>query len=271
MCSSGSSSSTRSVVRARSLRGAVRAALSVLIAVVVSAPLGAQVGVTDPLARRPRFDPGALRSGQYVYQTTLERDAGTTILGTRTISASLATYAGTPAWLLLETRFGDGTPYTDSLFTDLSGLRPMHWSAALGSSRLVAEFRGDTVFGATSAPAGRRSMIGVVPNGAIVSTAMLETVMRLLPLQIAYEDSATIVSVTLGSNASLPARLAVIGEDRVRVPAGTFDCWVVSVRADPGRSLYWVTKRDPIVVRAALDVPSFGGAQLIYALTRIGR
>jgi hypothetical protein len=100
---------------------------------------------------------------------------------------------------------------------------------------------------------------------------MLETVLRLLPLQLAYEDSANVVSVTLGSNASLPTRFAVIGEDRVRVPAGTFDCWVVSVRADAGRSLYWVTKRDPIVVRAALDVPSVGGAQLIYALTRIGR
>ncbi len=75
----------------------------------------------------------------------------------------------------------------------------------------------------------------------------------------------------LASNASLPTRFAVIGEDRVRVPAGTFDCWVVSVRADAGRSLYWVTKRDPIIVRAALDVPTMGGAQLIYALTRIGR
>jgi hypothetical protein len=171
----------------------------------------------------------------------------------------------------LETRSGDGTPYTDSLFTDLSGLRPMHWSAMLGTSRLAAEFRGDTVYGMTSAPAGRRSMVGALPNGAIVSTAMLETVLRLLPLQIAYEDSATIVSVTLASNAALPTRFAVIGEDRVRVPAGTFDCWVVSVRADAGRSLYWVTKRDPIIVRAALDVPTMGGAQLIYALTRIGR
>lgn len=241
------------------------------IALCVSATSHAQTVVPDGLVRRPRFEPAALRPGQFVYQTTLERDAGTTILGTRTVSTSIASYAGTPAWLLLETRFGDGTPYTDSLFADLSGLRPMHWSAMLGASRLAAEFRGDTVFGMTSAPAGRRSMIGAIPNGAIVSTAMLETVLRLLPLQIAYEDSATIVSVTLGSNASLPTRFAVIGEDRVRVPAGTFDCWVVSVRAEAGRSLYWVTKRDPIVVRAALDVPTMGGAQLIYALTRIGR
>jgi len=105
----------------------------------------------------------------------------------------------------------------------------------------------------------------------MVSAAMLETVLRLLPLQSTWEDSSTIVSITLGGNAILPTRLAVIGEDRVRVPAGTFDCWVVAVRADPARGLYWVTKRDPIVVRTAIDVPTLGSAQLINSLTRIGR
>lgn len=202
---------------------------------------------------------------------TLERDAGSTILGTRTVTTSIITYAGAPAWLLLEQRSGDGVSHTDSLITDLLGLRPLHWSSNIGASRLAAEFRGDTVFGATSAPSGRRSMIGVIPSGSFVSSAMLETVLRLLPLQSAWEDSATTASVTLGSNTVVPTRLAVIGEDRVSVPAGTFDCWVVSVRADPGRALYWVTKQSPIVVRSAMDVPSLGTAQLIYALTRIGR
>ena len=53
----------------------------------------------------------------------------------------------------------------------------------------------------------------------------------------------------------------------MRVPAGTFDCWVVAVHADAGRGLYWVTKPDPIVVRSALDVPAMGGAQLVSALS----
>jgi hypothetical protein len=256
---------------ARVCSGARRAAACAAVFVLVHAvPAVAQFPVTDSGARRLRYDPNALRSGQFVYEITLERDAGTTILGSRTVSASITMYAGTPAWLLYETRLADGGVFSDSLFTDLS-LRPMHWASILGSARLVAEFRGDTVYGATSAPPGRRSMIGVVPAGAFVSAAMLETVLRLLPLNSAFEDSAATVSVTPGSNAVVPTRLAVIGEDRVRVPAGTFDCWVVSVRADPGRSLYWVTKQDPIVVRSAMDVPTLGNAQLIYSLTRIGR
>lgn len=244
--------------------------LAALLAAVPTLTRGQVLGPVDQGPRRLQFNAAALRPGQYVYQITLEQDAGTSILGTRTVSATMTTYAGAPAWLLLETRLGNGGPYIDSLFTDLS-LSPLHWSSVLGSARLVAEFRADTVFGATSAPSGRRSMVGPIPPGALVSSAMLETVLRLLPFQTTWEDSAAVVSVTPGSHSVVPTRLAVIGEDRVNVPAGTFDCWVVSVRADPGRSLYWVTKRDPIVVRAAMDVPTLGTAQLIYSLTRIGR
>jgi hypothetical protein len=98
---------------------------------------------------------------------------------------------------------------------------------------------------------------------------MLETALRLLPLQTGWEDSTTALSITLGNTTVVPVRLAVIGEDRVRVPAGTFDCWVVAVHGEASRGLYWVTKHDPEVVRSALDVPSLGGAQLVSALSRV--
>jgi hypothetical protein len=110
-----------------------------------------------------------------------------------------------------------------------------------------------------------------VPPGTLVSGAMLETVLRLLPLTTAWEDSVSLLSVVVGSNAVLPTRIAVIGEDRVRVPAGTFDCWVVAVHADQTKGLYWVTKTDPIVVRSALDQPMMGGAQVVSSLARIAK
>jgi hypothetical protein len=227
-------------------------------------PAGAPVGTT--------VDASALRPGEFVYETTLERDNSTTMLGTRTVSAAMSTYAGAPAWVLVEARSANGASSTDSLFADPAGLRPLHWSASVGSARLAAEFRGDTAYGGTSGPPGRRSIIVGMPHGTIVSAAQLETELRLFPLQTAWEDSTSTLFVTLGSTMVLPTRIAVIGEDRVRVPAGEFDCWVVSVRAaDATRGLYWVTKRDPIVVRSALDVPAMGGAQYVSALSRIGR
>jgi hypothetical protein len=114
-------------------------------------------------------------------------------------------------------------------------------------------------------------MMFAMPSGTFVSGSMLEAALRVLPLQTGWEDSTSTLSVSLGGNAVIPTRLSVIGEDRVRVPAGTYDCWVVAVHADPGRGLYWVTKQNPIVVRSAIDIPAMGGAQLVSALVRTTR
>ena len=207
-----------------------------------------------------------LRSGQFTYQATLESGSGTTIIGTRTVTISPATYAGSPAWLLFEARTGDGIGASDSLFLDFTSLRPVHWSSTLGEARVAAEFRSDTAFGGVTSPVGRRSMVLGMPDRTLVNATMLETMLRLAPLQTVWEDSTSMLSIALGDNAVLPARMSVIGDDRVRVPAGTFDCWVVSVHADQGRGLYWVTKQNPIVVRSAVDVPTLGGAQLVNSL-----
>ncbi len=213
-----------------------------------------------------------LRPTQLVYSMVLERDNGSTAIGARTVDVSRATYVGTPAWLLVETRTASGASAVDSLYADGADLHALHWSASQGDAHLVMEFRGDTAYGGTSAPPGRHSSIAGVPAGTIVSGAMLENELRLMPLQPMFQDSTATLSVTLGGMSVLPTRIAVIGEDRVRVAAGTFDCWVVSVHAgDSARGLYWVTKHDPIVVRSALDVPTLGGAQLVTELTRIAR
>lgn len=248
---------------------------SLLVAILSAAPAlaQAQTPVVDPAPPAPhvlRVDATRLIPGQFVYETVLERDASSTALGTRTVSEMQSTYAGMPTWLLMETRTGDAVPTVDSLFADIATLHPIHWGSSISRARLSAEFRGDTAYGGTSAPAGRRSMIVSMPPGTIVSGPMLETTLRLLPLQSAWEDSTATLSVTLNGATTLPTRLSVIGEDRVRVAAGQFDCWVVAIHAgDTARGLYWVTKTDPIVVRSAIDVPAMGGAQYVSSLVRV--
>ena len=243
-------------------------ALGVLASTVGS---GAAAAQGDTVVQHMRLNVPALRPSELVYETSLERDASTIPLGTRTVSVSQSSVAGTPAWLLLETRTGDGIPAADSLFADLATLQPVHWSSTLGQAKLAAEFRGDTVYAGMSAPPGRRSMVASVPARTLVSAAMLETVLRLLPLQQAWEDSTTTLSLSLGGLTVYPTRIAVIGEERVHVGAGDFDCWIVSVHSDVSRGLYWVAKQDPIVVRNTLDVPTLGGAQLVSSLARIAR
>jgi hypothetical protein len=246
---------------------------TVVLALTSTRGVAAQVAPTDSGPHRLRFNTPTLHSGQYVYQMTLERDAGTTIVGTRTVTVSLSNYAGTPAWLLLDMKQLDSASIdTDTLFVDLTSLTPLHLNSKVNSSRLALEFRADSAFGGTSGPPGRRSIVASVPSVTFVNSAMLETMLRLLPLGPSWEDSAMTFTASLGGNATVPTRLSVIGEDRLQLPAGTFDCWVVAVHAgDTARGMYWVTKQDPIVVRSSLDLPTMGGAQLVSALTRIGR
>lgn len=253
------------MVRVRSAR-----ALAVALSLVCAAGATARAQA-DSLSRKLAFDPTTLKPGTFVYETSLERDASTTPLGTRTVSISQSPIAGAPAWLLLETRTGSGVPAADSLYVDPVTFRPIHWSSAIGQAKLAAEFQGDTLYAGTSAPPGRRSVIAAVPQRTIASSAMLETMLRLLPLQNAWEDSTNTLSLSLSGLVVYPTRLAVIGEDRVHVGAGDFDCWVVSVHTDVSRGLYWVTKSDPIVVRSTLDVPALGGAQYVSSLSRIAR
>jgi hypothetical protein len=243
-----------------------------LCSLAISGIAAAQFPSGDGAAHRVLTDARSLRPGEFVYQNTIERDVSTIIIGTRTVSVTQTTYGGAPGWLLLETRSGDGIPASDSLITDALSLHPVHWSSTLGSARIGIEFRGDSAYGALSAPATRRSIIVSLPPGTLVSAPMLETELRLLPLGPTWDDSTNTLVVTLGTTTTLPTRISVIGEDHVRVPAGEFDCWVVSVHAgDVARGLYWVTKRDPIVVRSSLDVPTMGGAQLVSTLMRIAR
>ena len=257
-----------------------RAGVAAALAAVLAMPggVGAQVPVgdtsrkppADTSQRRSAIDPKLLTSGSFVYDMSLERDASTTPLGSRTVSVSTTTYAGAPAWLMLETRIGDRIASTDSLFVDPS-LHPLHWSAILGQARLAAEFRGDSAYGATSGPPGRRSIVMAVLPRTVVSGAMLETILRIEPIQLGWEDTVATLSVSLTGASVSPTRMYIVSEDRVRVPAGTFDCWVVAVQSEGSKGLYWVTKRDPIVVRSTLDVPALGGAQLVSALSRIAR
>ena len=251
------------MVRARSL------AFGLVIA--LSARASAQTPVASSGRRLP-IDASRLTPGQFVYQAALEHDSTATPLGTRTVSATQTTYNGANAWLLVETKSDESIPSLDTLFAERGSLRPLHWSSTIGSARLGLEFRNDSAFGGTTAPAGRRSVFSAVPSGTLVNAAMLEMALRTLPLGPSWEDSTTTISVSLTGVSTLPTRVTVIGEDSVRVPAGQFDCWVVSVRAaDLTRGMYWVTKQDPMVVRSALDVPGSNGSQYVSTLTSVIR
>jgi hypothetical protein len=233
---------------------------------VVGSRVAAQVPA-DPTQRRFRVDASSLRPGQLTYQTTVVRDTIGSPAGNRMVTLSDTSYGGAPAWLIVERRDGDGIIIADSLVAARVDFRPMHWVSTNGPARLGAEFVGDSIYAVVTSPVGRRSIVALSTPGTLVNAAALETALRLLPLQSGWQDSTTALAITVGSNVGLFTRLAVTGEETVTVPAGSFDCWIVTATSEAGQAIYWVSKRDPVVVRSSQVVASLGGARVLNELT----
>jgi hypothetical protein len=131
-----------------------------------------------------------------------------------------------------------------------------------------AEFRADTMIGVMSSPADRRTVVSGLPHGAWITAAHLEAGLRALPIAANWRDSTWVIATTVGKTIPMPASIAVVGEERLLTAAGSFDCWIVDLTTDLGRTQYWVSKADRIVVQSMQVVPETG-ALLQYQLSRI--
>jgi hypothetical protein len=231
----------------------------------------------DSIAPRTRPDGSRLLPVVLTYLATLQQGSESKSLGERTVQLSRTIYAGIPAWEMIETHGAGSTASVDSLVADAQTLTPFHWGASqliptsqttTAAARVSVEFRADSMIGLISAPTGRRTIIGPMPGGAFLTAAHLETAIRVLPVAEGWRDSLTVMVTDLGKSTLVQAEIAVVGEESIQTSAGTFDCWLVTLESDVGRTQYWVSKADRIVARVAQVLPESGDL-LVYALTRI--
>ena len=160
------------------------------------------------------------------------------------------------------------TTISDSLVVRRADLRPLHWTTALGVARLAAEFTADTVFGAMTSPLGKQNLIFATRPDMLVNTMEVDAVLASLPLTTGWRDSATVLVVDAGGTATAPATIDVEGEEHVVVPAGEYDCWIVSLETERGNERLWVTKQGQVVVRSEQVLPQLGGATLQRVLVQ---
>lgn len=77
------------------------------------------------------------------------------------------------------------------------------------------------------------------------------SIVRLLPLHDAWNGAVYVPGFPTSGYAT--EALRVVGEDSVRVPAGLFDCWRVTVQSRGQHWLtLWVSKDSPVLVKAVL-------------------
>jgi hypothetical protein len=87
--------------------------------------------------------------------------------------------------------------------------------------------------------------------GPYISGAALPLALAGVSLQPGFRGTLSVLGWAVrDDDVFTPLELRVEGEERVRVPAGTFDCWRLSIRFGGTRVLYWARKSDGFGVRA---------------------
>ncbi|HYC50215.1 MAG TPA: hypothetical protein VEB19_03810 [Gemmatimonadaceae bacterium] len=178
------------------------------------------------------------------------------VTGRRVVEMAPATYADAPVWLIIERRMG-AVAAVESLYVS-QGMQPLRWSGALGPASLAMVFARDSIFGATSGPGGRQSVVVAGAPTMIVSLAMLEALLPLLPLTEYWRDSVSAVVVDQSTTRIVPSELAVLGSD------DRSDAWIVALRATGQTLILWVNRQSGRIIRSQQPLPLHTAPLLEY-------
>jgi hypothetical protein len=219
---------------------------------------------TDSTFRPLTLDGARLRPGVIKY-IRFERIGGGARrrIGTESVELSASRIEGRDAWRVLQRRQVADTEHVETLYADRATLRTLgrtirvhpylHYAGITVRQRLV----GDSLTGwmQTDSGLGRPIARHLSPASApYLSDALAPVLLAATTLDPRWRGSLSILGWAVrDGDVSFPARLRVVGEERVTVPAGTFDCWKVAVEASVGAQTYWVRKSDGVGVQALLE------------------
>jgi hypothetical protein len=239
----------------------------VLLAAAVTALLAAPLGAQDSTAAPPALAglrASGLRPGSWTYAATVTREGASIELARRTLTIAPAMHEGVAAWLLLDRTSARGQTMTDSLLVARDDLRPLRRSAEMGPVRIHLGFRGDSAVGTMSAPGGEDLPLAVAAGATplVVNSGMLEAALRLLPLAAGWRGSVSQLAPTPTGLEVVPVTLAVVGEETVTAPAGSFPAWVVTATSGGEAQRLWVAKVGGVLVRQQASPPH--AAEIVF-------
>ena len=250
-------------------RVSVRAALGLrlIAAMLTAAPAAAQSPTAAAVIPEPAVtwsvDGTRLQASVSRYELRVLRDSLVERIGERVVQVAETAYAGRAAWAVTErVTLVRGGEQVDSLLVTRETLHPMHRESTIGGAQLMAEFTRDSMVGAVAGPTSRRSLAHPVPPGAVVSAPVLEAMLRATALSSGWRANVPLLVIDLAGARAMLAELGLIGEERIETPAGSHDCWVLTLRAGTQERQLWVRREDALLVRSTERLPTAPGAVL---------
>ena len=216
---------------------------------VADLPVVTPTAVTDSAGYYARPNGMLMHPDTASYGLELRRDTSLIPLGVRTVSVSESMTGGVPDWLVAESRTGTAIATYDSLHLRRADLTPIRWTARNGVSQLAVSFTNDSMFAALQDYQGRGSFAAGIPPGALVTPAMVDRLLALVPLSSGYRSGASLVNIEAGGPQAVPATITVEGEQQVMLGAQPVDSWVVVLRTPTTEKRYWVQKTPQRVVK----------------------
>ncbi|MDF1505436.1 hypothetical protein PYV61_20965, partial [Roseisolibacter sp. H3M3-2] len=201
---------------------------------------------------------GGLKAGTWTWNARLNANGQTQDFGTRTVTLQKSKQAD--EWMLLDAQTNSMMSMSDTLVLSAGDLGPVRRAlkidSPMGAMNLGLTYTADSVKGAVQAPGQSQTIAAKNVKGALSNDAVLLMTLGRLPLAAGWSGRLDLLNPATG--ATVPLTLRVSGNEKVTVPAGTFDTWVVEMAGGPTPVSFYVAKDGP-VVRTVQSVPQMGG------------
>ncbi|HET7228424.1 MAG TPA: hypothetical protein VFJ16_00340 [Longimicrobium sp.] len=170
-------------------------------------------------------------------------------VGTRDIIVADSVIGGEHAWVVVNVLKVGGQAGADSVLMRAADLRPISRRASIGDVSITVDVRDSMLTGTLKSPQGTVPVSIRAGERAFLNFYALRTALRAWPLAAGWRGTASVLELNDRSELT-PLELVVEGEEKVRVPAGEFDCWRVHVTGSGGiDERWWVSKIGGHLVR----------------------
>ncbi|MBC7790292.1 MAG: zf-HC2 domain-containing protein [Anaerolineae bacterium] len=213
-------------------------------------------------ARAPitRVDGKLLKPGHFRFERRLIDSAGRSRTTSRgVVDIALASYDGRQAWRLVQS-WTDSIVELDTIFVESHNLRPIGRVSRVRPYMRYDEivvrqhFAGDSVLGwmHTDRTFGRPVRRRLPPEFGpyLPSEALAPFFLETVNVAAGWRGTLSVVGWAVVQNdVYFPLALRVVGDERITVPAGTFDCWRIEIASGKASVDFWVRKSDGFGVR----------------------